>query len=434
MKRFFALLLVVLACVCLFAGGANEQSKSEKVITIWIKKNLSDIQDKLLVERFEQIGKEMGVKVNPVIVPTQDLTQKINVSIEAKNTPHIVSLITDTIPMFQSKGLLVPLDELVADVEKTYDVNFLDPISATRIDNQCWAIPYFNCSEVFYYRTDCLKNAGFDSYPKTWAEFGDYIAKLTNANPGVYGYGEAFGVCDDIENHFNFYLYSNDSGLWDVDGKPNFNTPLNIELTKRFVEYYTSGSVPASAASWDSSGNNTSYLSGQSAIIWNGGSVYSVFMNDDNFKQIRENSVVGPAPVGDSGVRRQKAAPISFGLFNFASDEELALSKEILKRLYDPTWYNEWIMSSIPQGLPAIDSMENDPIWDDPNYRAFYDGLEGQVQLGYPCPVTTPAVGVAHSDMVMAKMLQSIVVKNVKVEDAVANAQKQLEKIYAEFK
>jgi multiple sugar transport system substrate-binding protein len=218
------------------SGGASGAPAGDTTATLTIFDFGGDAEKKIYGEaeaRFKQKYPNVTISDNFTPVTTwSEYSNKITTQVAGGQSPDIINIAIEGARLLVKKGLLLPLDELIANdpagKELTDD---FDPalVAPFKIDGKTWYIPHMWNNMVIYYNTKIFKDAGIDP-PKpdwTWDDFLGIAKKLTTGSGAdqVFGFG--------IPN-FNFglqpWLLTNGTTQLNADWTDsNLNDPKVIE-------------------------------------------------------------------------------------------------------------------------------------------------------------------------------------------------------------
>jgi multiple sugar transport system substrate-binding protein len=249
------LILLIVGSV-IFAGGSTEADTtkaatgSEKLPDISILINESP-----WLEAFRTIVKvyesETGNKVEIVGSPYSALLTRITNSLTAPESEFDIVILDEVWSnQFYEGGLVAALSDIEPGF--TFDKGVLEYNWATRWDHELgtnaetgkiYGVPINGNMQILYYRTDLLKEAGFEP-PKTWDEVFE-IAEYFFDPPKMYGMvGRASGRPDfglqAVLHSLDGYLLDYDvtDGSWDIGiNRPEAHEALRIYL--RLVQDYS---------------------------------------------------------------------------------------------------------------------------------------------------------------------------------------------------
>jgi ABC-type glycerol-3-phosphate transport system substrate-binding protein len=243
---------------------------------------------------------------------------------------------------------------------------------------------------------------------------------------GMYAFGVGCGSTDnDSEVNLREWMWSLGGGIFDEQGNPDTNKEGNIHVWTRYKELWDAGCIPEGALSWDGTGNNTSYLTSEIALMYNNVSYFNALSAKGNEAVLADTGIV-QNPEGP-----KYGSPGGYGILKDTKNPELA--KQLLLYLYDPEWYDDFMISTLPTMGPVFaETIEKNP--------DKFTGLAAMVDkrgvdtspFGYPAGFTVK--GLANGSKVFGSYafnlnLQKVLVDNVPVEEALANLQSDMESL-----
>ncbi len=146
-------------------------SHPENVITVikfWGMGNEGEMVQPLIKE-FERRNPTIKVEVQQI--PWTAAHEKLLTAYAGGSTPDVGQLGNTWIPEFTVLNSLEPLEPYVKQSSLT-DIKDIFPgvLKTNIIDSTLFGIPWYVDTRVVYYRKDILKAAGYNEFPKTWAE------------------------------------------------------------------------------------------------------------------------------------------------------------------------------------------------------------------------------------------------------------------------
>lgn len=420
-NRWLVLSIVVFFFVVLFCQAAISST-----LTVWMKKGFVEEQNVMFEERVKEFATIHNIDVNVELIAYEDFFPKWTASIESGNLPDLSFFGYQEIGQFYASGIMRDLTPLVEKIEENYGKIFEKSKKAVTFEDKIYGIPFWGEGTALYYRKDLYQEKGISAPPNTWDEFKEYSIKLTDPQKGIFGAGIGYGAGNsDAEWLSRSIIWAFGGAIYSEDGKSAvINSPETLEAINFITQLFKEDKVtPPGAVGWDDGGNNTSYISGQSAMVVNTGSVIAA-MKKNNPEMLDKTGVI----VLPQGVAGRFTAGISnnLGIFKNASNPEFA--EELLIFLMDPDWYKEWIVASAPLALPVYESLANEPIWLEPHNKAFMDSIETFEYLGYRGPYS-PAAGEVYNMRIINKMFEDIIVNNVPIEEAIASFEQEVNQI-----
>jgi len=411
------------------ASPASPDTK-DAVLTVWLPKTFSANADAMLKERVLAFkGQNPAVQeIKVEEMAATDAYAKWNAAIEAKQTPDITFLHLSAYAPFVDMGVLLPLDDVISELEKENGPFVKTYLSSLNINGSNYCIPLYGQTGMLIYRKDLLKKAGFDNAPATLEELKKVSKAVTDPKNSIYGWGLGYGTADDGEDMQRNILLSFGGGLWSKDGKPNANTPENLEAIKFMVDMYkVDKSMPPSVLEWDPSGNNKSYLAGESAMVMNPLTLYKSLETPEQ-KEMFDNTGVAATPSGKTGTN-PLASYISLAIFKDTKYQDL--SKELLKWVFDLEWYNSYEKENYPVTAPAYEQTVKSDVWQQPVGKLVCEMAASSRPYGYPSndPKVIVADSKAYTELLVSKTLQKVILQDMKPEQALAELQTRLAEI-----
>src|SRR3990172_2679668 len=220
-----ALALVALA----LAGAVVAEAQDKKVVRIWQTETEPQTLAVLhqLAAEFEKTRPNVEVKIEGLA--WGDLEKKLTAALAAGAPPDATHGQPITCASFAAKGLLRPLDDLVAAIGQD---NLVDAFrNLCRVDGRTYGVGHSPASSVFVYRKDLLAQKGL-KVPKTWDELIRTAEALKETKDGqVVRYGLTMtGAPLFINIGIGELLKTNGGRLFDEQGRPTLTSKPVIEL------------------------------------------------------------------------------------------------------------------------------------------------------------------------------------------------------------
>lgn len=130
-----------------------------------------------LIPEFERLHPGIRVKVQQI--PWTAAHEKLLTAFVGDATPDIAMLGNTWVPEFVALDALEPLDAL-ADASSDVKRNGYFPgiWNTNVVDGMTYGIPWYVDTRVLFYRSDLLKQAGYDQMPTTWADWRSAMQKI----------------------------------------------------------------------------------------------------------------------------------------------------------------------------------------------------------------------------------------------------------------
>lgn len=180
-----------------------------------------------------------NIKVNVQALPWDTAHDKLLTAVASKKGPDVVQMGTTWIPEFASAKALMDLTPYLDQYPELKQENFYPgSVETGTYEDAYVGVPWYIDTRVLYYRTDLMKEVGYDEAPKTWEELADAAQKLAARGEGKYGIS-----LDPKEQSLGFmFARQNGSKLFDENNKPLFNQPEFVEAVDYMASFFHNGS------------------------------------------------------------------------------------------------------------------------------------------------------------------------------------------------
>ncbi len=347
------------------AGKEAEAGKGTeaKELTIWVEKLFSDEVNKATEERVRQFAEESGIKVNCEVINSTDFIPKLNAAIEGGNAPDITYTDTTRTMNYYPNIPYTDVSELVNELneERGY---FDSAYQSTQIDGVHYYVPYSSSAVIMYVRKDVLAEKGITEMPKTWDEVVEVAKKVTDPDNNFYGLAMGCGdTDDDDENAWRQWQWNEGAYMFDKEGNITIKDGNKwADRLDMIGQLYKDGVIPPDSTTWDAGGNNSAYIQGKAAICINGPSLYVALRDNEENKEIFENTAFVSAPVGsENGI--YMSFPRGYGITKTSKYPDEAA--DLIKYLLDPEWYGQCFETTAPFLAPVFEDTAKADVWQD---------------------------------------------------------------------
>ncbi|MDQ8734545.1 sugar ABC transporter substrate-binding protein [Paenibacillus sp. LHD-38] len=231
-----SMLLIGALTAC--GGNGNDKAADSKVtINVWGMGEEAKALPKI-AEQFE--SENPNIKVNVQALPWDTAHDKLLTAVASKKGPDVLQMGTTWIPEFGSAKALMDLTPYVEQYPELAEENFFPgSISTTKYENTTVGVPWYIDTRVLYYRTDLLKEAGYDQAPQTWDELKDAATKLKARGKNKYG------ISLDVNEQSLLFMFARQNGSKLIENnKPLFNQPEFVEAVNYLNSFFKDGSAP----------------------------------------------------------------------------------------------------------------------------------------------------------------------------------------------
>lgn len=259
-RKIISIMLVfvmLLSTVASLSGCGNNQTSGGNgdesgEITLTVTVNSTELGDINLYEQYEK--EHPGINVE--VIPMGNNDTKLLSMIASGNPPDIIRCMGyDEIPVFVQRGILMPLDEYIADSETInlddmYEVaNLCRFEGAERGKGSLYALPKDWSPIGLWINKDVFKEEGIalpsDTEPMTWEEFAELAHKLVKRNgEAVDRHGCITSLA--LPTLLEVYLNGYNKSLWTQDYS---STTLETAETTKAVNFFKDLQEDAALAS-----------------------------------------------------------------------------------------------------------------------------------------------------------------------------------------
>ncbi|MCQ2419833.1 MAG: extracellular solute-binding protein [Clostridia bacterium] len=279
MKKMLALFLVAAMMLVTFAACSNEKApstsstpqaegqatteaektpetektseteqKSEEPVTInfWHHYSAQSAENEtlmnVLIPKFEE--ENPGYKVNAVSHEWADLHDKILISAQSNTLPDVARLDIAWVPEFQQMGILVALDQEMADFADV-TANLIDSAMSTGfVNGNYYAMALNTNTKIMFYNAKALADAGLE-IPATMDEFKAAAEALSGTNENGQ---QVWGLNEPALAGWNVlpYIWSNGGSITNEDytkADGYINSDATVAAVQMLADMYQNGQL-----------------------------------------------------------------------------------------------------------------------------------------------------------------------------------------------
>ncbi|WP_262268850.1 ABC transporter substrate-binding protein [Microvirga yunnanensis] len=175
-------------------------------------------------------------------IPSASWPDKIAAMIAGGNAPDVITLGSEDLPQYASRGALTPLDKFIPALFRAdlFDKTVLD---LGRIDDKIYGVPIAVSIQGLAYNQSALERIGMGELPAAWNydEFAKFCADIHRADPNLYGSHDGAARLDA----FQMYLISQGRSLYS-----NRKLSVTADEVAAWLDYWdkmrkSGGAVPA---------------------------------------------------------------------------------------------------------------------------------------------------------------------------------------------
>ncbi len=294
---------------------------------------------------------------------------------EQAQAGHDIVDLQDNLPTIH-KDFLVPLDDVVADIEKEFGAFYPVAKASGYVDGHWLAVPWLGNSYLTVYRSDYLAEVG-EHVPATWNDLLRAATKLRKAGHPV---GIPISQTEDANAALYPLLWSFGASVADAQGRLRIDSP-ETNLALDYVRTLAAQMEPV-VYSWDDGGNNKYMLSGRGSYTLNPPSIYLAAKH--NKMAIAAVIKHAQPPAGPRG-RFFYVDVHGWGVFTFSKN--VGLAKQLLRSMY--TVESQKIFLTLGEGydMPVLPHFDvNPPYAADPQLRPELGYMPHAHLAAYPAP------------------------------------------------
>jgi len=205
----------IAAMLCL-AGCAG---RHDDTVVFWTFGPEGDAVARLLPD-FERVHPDIRVEVQQL--PLSAAHQKLLTAIAGGTTPDMAQLGNTWLPELVALHALAPLQQRVAGSATVAAPDYFASIWNTNVSGgRLYGVPWYADTRLLFYRSDLLRQAGFEAPPRDWAEWRRMLAALSHPGRKVYG---ILLPTNEYEQLLSLALQQPDPLLRDDDRYGNFES------------------------------------------------------------------------------------------------------------------------------------------------------------------------------------------------------------------
>lgn len=333
-------------------GGSGSGGEGSTTVRVTLANH---VWTDIVKEKISEFEEESGLKIELTQLGEDQLSDQYNVKLNA-GTDEIDVMMYRPLQegkLFGQNGYLADLTETVAGDSEWDWADFQSgPVEATTFEEMVVGVPLITESEVLYYRTDLLEDAGI-AVPATLEELETAAQALHEQNADVAGFIARTGRSPAV-TQFSSYLFSF-GGDFDAEGTATLDSPEAVEAYKyygRLLHEYGPANV-STDMNWPEAA--AVFAQGQAAFYTDASSLYQNLALPENSTV---SDVVGYAafPAGAAGSRPYNIPAWALGINEASPNQENAWA--FIQWATSPAMVLEVQRSGVPGARTSA--------WDDP--------------------------------------------------------------------
>ncbi len=370
-----------------------------------------------------------GVEIEYQTVSFTEIGQKIIAAVAADSPPDIVHLDDFGESVLADQGLLMPADDVIDAIGRSD--YFPVPLNAVTFKGTAWGVPFASGFNLLWYRKDLYEKNGLKP-PKTWAELLENVKKLNGNLPDV---GQMYGIALPLNNSnatndtIQNLMWTNGATILDKQGNLAIASPEALAAYRFEAELFKY--APPGSAQYGNLEILNAFATGKVAhTIYPARLVLQVMRTNP---KLADSVGVVMIPKGLSPNARYAATMYTKAWGFPKGTKNLALAKEFVKFLETGEREVRWLRSVPVHYWPPRKSTASSPAYnDDPALQSGLGKLTAAVIVNDALPFAQAQLteaGVVNPQSfkilqahVLAKMMQKVVLGNIPIDKAVADA------------
>lgn len=368
-----AVATALLATGCSRSAGTSADTASDLSsgpakgsITVWAQGTEGEALTDF-IKPFEKANPDVTVTVTPI--PWDSAQNKYQTAIAGGTTPDIGMIGTDWMPSFASAFRAAPKAISTSGM-------FPENVKSVTVDGTVLGVPWYVETRVIFYRSDLMKQAGFDTFPTTWDGFTKLAQAYKEKAGATYAISLPVGGWNSFLGVMPFAWSNGASLLADGDSKWTIDTPEvtgGLDYVDGLFQSGLANRNPDSEANATSSnfvnGSVPMFLSGPwdiPGLKTAGGAGF-----EDKF-------AVAKIPASPTGTSTSLAAGSNLTVFKGSKNPDAAW--KLIQWLTKPDVQVQWFKKV--NDLPSQQSAWKDPaLTSDPKVATFGEQLKNAIGL-----------------------------------------------------
>ncbi|WP_432506280.1 ABC transporter substrate-binding protein [Kineococcus arenarius] len=364
------------------AADASDWGEPTGTVEFWdtnANATLTPVWEGLIAD-FEAEHPEIDVEY--VGLPNSSALQKVDNALASGAVPDVL-LVGNDVANLIAQNALTRVDEVFesSGLADASDPTMVDSERGNAPDDGLYKVPLTSLSDVIWYRTDWLAQAGL-SEPTSYDEFFERTQQLNAPDENRFGYAFRGGPGSMPPMFAMTYGMSGVGEFFTEDGQATLDDPANVEAFKRYVSLY--GSVSAEA---DLTNDYPKIVA-----AFDGGSAWATHHNlgsyQDHVKALGAQNVAGVQPFPDEDGVVTATTPAISGLGLMAESDAKAAAWEFIE--YMTTTGNSSYAEAVGQVPASLEAQEAPWLQDSQPLREIVETAEDPKTQYVQLPIYLP--------------------------------------------
>jgi len=419
--------LLATSALMLLGGAAQAQD-----LTIWGLQAFNEAADRYIGDTVKAFAAERGINAEYVVVPANVLNERLAAAFEGGSPPDVFMQVGAQAQYYPALGLTLAIPEILEEMRAVDGGIYEGMVSQGMYNGEVHAVPLEVDVVPMYARKDLLAAQGLE-VPTTWEELRTASQKIMAADRTITPLALPTSTANDAEGQLKQVVWSFGGAMFAEDGKTvTWNSPETKAAYQFLADMFNEGTIPRSTLTWDDAGNNTAYQTGRAAFTINPPSIYSWMVEND--PALLENTELIAIPNGPGEKGRSGSSAGSWVWIVSKATDRPDDAKAWLSYFFDKARYETLIDTVGGRWVPIYPSLTASmPLFKDTPAFVNFDAMaQNGIVDGYmgPPSALNAEVNVAK---IVSQSFQKVVVDGMSVDDAVAWAQAEVEKLAAKY-
>jgi multiple sugar transport system substrate-binding protein len=390
--------------------------------------------DKWFDEFAKDWGKKVGVEVTVDHINTADIPARIAAEIQAGSGHDLIQHIS-AIPQYEPS--VVDLKDLNDEAAKRFGKlnDICQKSSFNPHTNKYYAYAPGWVPDPGDYRKSLWSEIGMEKGPSTWDELLAGGAEIKSKKGVQLGLGMSQEIDSNMAGRALMWSYG--GSVQDENGKVTLNSPETVAAVEFMKKLFDQAMTPE-VFSWTAASNNQGLVAGKLSYILNSISAYRSAQLQS--PKVAEDVLFLPALKGPKAQIASSHVMYNWIVPSFSRsvDNAQEFMLHYTANFPSATYHSELYDFPAFDGLvPQLDGwLQNDPFGSRPADKLAVlggDSLKWTTNLGHPGPANT-AVGEVNATFIIPNMYAQAARGDKSPAQAVADAAKQVESIFAKWR
>jgi len=223
-------------------------------------------------DNFASLEAEHNIKVSWDIRGDDILPLTLQMLDAGERLPDIIEIDTNTVPAYIEAGVLLPMDDLVAQWESEDPDLYADVFPSAWENGTFDGVLYHMANkagdDIIYYNIDMLEEAGIEVPLETWDDVADAALELKGVFPGL---SEYFGTGGTSPDRMFYWSYGFGVPFIGQQGNiPDLSSPQGLEMIEWLDRIFKEGLVNPSFMIGDQDESQGAFIRDDLPILMEG--------------------------------------------------------------------------------------------------------------------------------------------------------------------